>query len=131
MEKRKRTIFWIIPIAVLGIFFYFFGPQKTITDNEYIAYIKDTPVIENNTVTTGAAFTSYCEESRWEYFQTKMMEHVVEFKGKCQVENDVQPVNLQYVVEKGKKTHHLGVLLVNSVQQTEEERTAFINSVVH
>ena len=101
MEKRKRTIFWIIPIAVIGIFIYFFGPKKAVTDNDYIAYIQDVPVIENSILTTQTALSNYCEKSGWEYFQTKMMEHVVEFKGECEVEDKVQSVNLQYVVEKG------------------------------
>ena len=129
MEKRKRTIFWIIPIGVIGIFFYFFGPQKAVTDNDYITYILATPVIENSDITTEEAFKNYCEESRWEYFQTKMMEHVVEFKGKCKVDNKVQPVNLQYVVEKGQTDYRIGAMLVNGEQQTEEQRTEFLSTI--
>lgn len=127
MEKRKRTIFWIIPIGVIGVFFYFFGPQKAVTDNDYITYIKATPVIENSYINTGDAFTNSCEKSRWEYFQTKMMEHVVEFKGECEYENTVQPINLQYVVEKGQTDYRLGAMLVDGQQQTEEQRTNFLN----
>ncbi|MEK5184767.1 glucosamine 6-phosphate synthetase [Solibacillus sp. FSL R5-0691] len=129
MEKRKRTIFWIIPIGVIGIFFYFFGPQKAVTDNDYITYIHATPVIENSNITTEEAFKNYCEESRWEYFQTKMMEHVVEFKGKCKIDNKVQPVNLQYVVEKGQTDYRIGAMLVNGEQQSEEQRTEFLNTL--
>lgn len=129
MEKRKRTIFWIIPIGVIGIFFYFFGPQKAVTDNEYITYIHATSIMENSNITTEEAFKNYCEESRWEYFQTKMMEHVVEFKGKCKIDNKVQPVNLQYVVEKGQTDYRIGAMLVNGEQQSEEQRTAFLNTI--
>jgi len=129
MEKRKRTIFWIIPIGVIGIFFYFFGPQKAVTDNDYITYIHATPVMENSNITTEEAFKNYCEESRWEYFQTKMMEHVVEFKGKCKIDNKVQPVNLQYVVEKGQTDYRIGAMLVNGEQQSEDQRTEFLNTL--
>ncbi|WP_339198822.1 glucosamine 6-phosphate synthetase [Solibacillus sp. FSL R5-0449] len=129
MEKRKRTIFWIIPIGVIGIFFYFFGPQKAVTDNDYITYIHATPVMENSNITTEEAFKNYCEESRWEYFQTKMMEHVVEFKGKCKIDNKVQPVNLQYIVEKGQTDYRIGAMLVNGEQQSEDQRTEFLNTL--
>lgn len=129
MDKRKRTIFWIIPIGVIGVFFYFFGPQKAVTDNDYITYIQATPIIENSNITTEQAFKNYCEESHWEYFQTKMMEHVVEFKGECKIEDKVQPVNLQYVVEKGQTDYRVGAMLINGEQQTEDQRTAFMNTI--
>ena len=129
MEKRKRTIFWIIPILVLLIFIYVFGPKKAVTDNEYISYIQAAPLTENSIKTTGTAFINYCEKSNWEYFQTKMFDHVVEFKGKCKVNNDVQSVNLQYIVEKNQSSHKLGAMLVDGVQQTEEQRTSFLQSL--
>lgn len=129
MEKRKRTIFWIIPIGVIGVFFYFFGPQKAVTDNDYITYIHATPVMENSDITIEDALKNYCEESRWEYFQTKMMEHVVEFKGECNIDNKVQPVNLQYVVEKGQTDYRMGAMLVDGEQQSEEQRTAFLDII--
>lgn len=129
MAKRKRTIFWIIPIGVLVIFFYFFGPKKAVTDNNYIAYIKATPIVENSAVTTGDAFDNYCEKSGWEYFQTKMMEHVVEFKGECKIDDQVQPINLQYVVEKDQTDYRLGAMLVDGKQQSEQQRTAFLNTL--
>lgn len=129
MGKNKRTIFWIIPIAVLGLFIYFFGPKKPVTDNEYVQYIQAAPVVENSNITTEAAFEYYCEKSKWEYFQTKMMEHVVEFKGDCNVEGKVQSVNLQYVVEKGQTDYRLGAMLVAGTQQSEEQRSAFLNLV--
>lgn len=129
MGKKKRTIFWIIPIAVLVIFIYFFGPKKAVVDNDYIAYIQATPIIENSVVRTGDAFATYCEKSGWEYFQTKMMEHVVEFKGSCKVEDTVQPVNLQYVVEKDQTDYRLGAMLISGEQQSEQQRTAFLNTL--
>lgn len=129
MEKKKRTIFWIIPIGVIGVFFYFFGPQKAVTDNDYITYIHATPVMENSDITIEEALKNYCEESRWEYFQTKMMEHVVEFKGECKIDNNLQSVNLQYVVEKGQTDYRIGAMLVNGEQQSEEQRTLFLNTI--
>lgn len=129
MEKRKRTILWIIPILVLLLFIYVFGPKKAVTDNDYVSYIKATPLTENSTTTTENAFVNYCENGSWEYFQTKMMDHVVEFKGKCKVIDTVQTVNLQYIVEKNQTGYRLGAMLVDGVQQTEQERTSFLQTV--
>ena len=129
MEKKKRTIFWIIPILVLLIFIYLFGPKKAVTDNEYISYIKAAPLTENSQTTVENAFVNYCEKSSWEYFQTKMMDHVVEFKGKCNVKDDVLSVNLQYIVEKNQTGYQLGAMLVDGVQQTEDERTSFLQTL--
>ena len=130
MGKYKRTIFWIIPIAVLGVFIFIFGPKKPVTDNAYVQYIQAAPVVENSNITTEDAFQNYCEKSKWEYFQTKMMEHVVEFKGDCKVDDKVQAVNLQYVVEKGQADYRLGAMLVAGVQQSEEQRSAFLNTMI-
>ncbi|MER1957100.1 MAG: glucosamine 6-phosphate synthetase [Solibacillus sp.] len=129
MGKKKRTIFWIIPIAVLGVFIFFFGPKKPVTNNDYVQYIQAAPVAENSNVTTEAALENYCEKGKWEYFQTKMMEHVVEFKGDCQVDNKVQSINLQYVVEKGQADYRVGAMLVSGEQQSDEQKTAFLTSI--
>ncbi|ATP39740.1 glucosamine 6-phosphate synthetase [Solibacillus sp. R5-41] len=129
MERKKRTIFWIIPIAILGIFFYFFGPKDTITDNEYIDYMKASALTSDSQLTTEAAFSKVCEKGGWEYFETKMFERVVEYKGKCTVEGKLEPVNVQFIVEKDKSSHLIGAMLVNSVQQTDEQRDAFIQTM--
>ena len=129
MGKKKRTIFWIIPLLILIIFIYLFGPKKAVTDNQYISYIKAAPLTVNSIETTETAFKNYCEKSNWKYFQTKMLDHVVEFKGKCKVNNEVQSVNLQYIVEKNQSAHILGAMLVDGVQQTEEQRTSFLQSL--
>ena len=129
MGKNKRTIFWLIPIAVLGVFIFFFGPKKPVTDNDYVQYIQAAPVTENSNISTEDAFKNYCEKSKWEYFQTKMMEHVVEFKGDCQVDNKMQSINLQYVVEKGQTDYHVGAMLVSGEQQSDEQKTAFLTAI--
>lgn len=58
-----------------------------------------------------------------------MMEHVVEFKGDCQVDNKVQSINLQYVVEKGQADYRVGAMLVSGEQQSDEQKTAFLTSI--
>lgn len=130
MGKYRRTIFWIIPIIVLVVFFVIFGPKKPVMDNAYVQYIQAAPVVSNSNITTKDAFQNYCEKSKWEYFQTKMMEHVVEFKGNCKVDNKVQTVNLQYVVEKGQTDYRLGAMLVAGAQQSDQQRTAFLNMII-
>ena len=127
MKKNKRTIFWIIPIAVIGIFYFFYGPQDDITDNDYISYIKALPIAEANNTSLDVTLTNYCEKGSWVFFKTTMRKNVVEFKGECEVENVVQPVNLQFFVNKDITEHTVGAMLVNNVQQTEEARTHYIN----
>ncbi|MEK4424906.1 glucosamine 6-phosphate synthetase [Solibacillus sp. FSL K6-1523] len=129
MEKKKRTIFWIIPIAILGAFVYFFGPKDTITDNEYITYLKAAPLTSDNLLTTEVALSNVCENGGWEYFETKMFERVVEYKGECQVDGKLEPINLQFIVEKDKSSHIIGAMLVNSSQQTDEQRDEFIQAL--
>ena len=43
-KLSKRNILWIVPIGILAVFWYFYGPQKDITDNEYITYVKTIPM---------------------------------------------------------------------------------------
>lgn len=126
--RYKRTILWIIPIAVFGVMFYFFGPQKEVTDNKYISYVKDQPLVAS-AEGIDAALSSYCEKGKWVYFQTTKMQNVVEFKGDCPVEGKTTPVNLQIIVEKELDDHRIGALLINAEQQTENEKTSFLNTV--
>ncbi|MER1985091.1 MAG: glucosamine 6-phosphate synthetase [Solibacillus sp.] len=126
--RYKRTILWIIPLAVLGVMFYFFGPQKEVTDNQYISYVKDQPLIAS-AEGIDTALTSYCEKGKWVYFQTTKMQNVVEFKGDCPVDGKVAPVNLQIIVEKELDAHHVGALLINAEQQTDEQKAAFLSTI--
>lgn len=61
-------------------------------------------------------------------FRNTKRQKVVEFKGECPVEDKVQPVNLQFLVEE-ENEFVIGVLLLNHVQQTEEERETYIQTV--
>lgn len=124
----KRTILWIVPIAIIAIFWYFYGPQEEITDNDYITYIKESP-INGSDVSFDNAFANHCTESKWVYFKTQKNDNVVEFKGACQVKNKETDVNLQFVVEDGQKSYDLGVLLINGEQQTEEQRDEILKIV--
>lgn len=126
--RYKRTILWIIPLAVLGVMFYFFGPQKEITDNEFITYAKQQPLVANAEA-VDEALTSYCKDGKWLYFQTTKLQNVVEFKGECPVDGEISPVNLQIIVEKELDAHHVGALLIDAELQTDEEKAAFLNTV--
>lgn len=126
--RYKRTILWIIPIGVIGIFFYFYGPQKDVTDNQYITYVKEQPLVANASP-IDEVLTGYCSGGKWVYFQTTKLQNVVEFKGECPVNGDVQPVNLQVIVEKDQTSHRIGALLINHVSQTTEEKDVFLSSL--
>ncbi|MDN4495631.1 glucosamine 6-phosphate synthetase [Ureibacillus aquaedulcis] len=117
----KRTILWIVPIAIIAIFWYFYGPKDEITDNEYITYIKESPMDESN-LSFENTFANTCTESKWVYFKTQKNHNVVEFKGTCEVDDQNSNLNLQFVVEDEQKGYSMGVLLVDGKQQTEEQR---------
>ncbi|MGE7666064.1 glucosamine 6-phosphate synthetase [Ureibacillus composti] len=125
----KRTILWIVPLIIIGIFWYFYGPQEEITDNEYISYIKETKINKSDSVTLDEAFTNYCKEGKWVYFQTQKNQHVVEYKGTCPVNGEKNEVNLQFVVEKDQSNYDTGVLLLNGVQQEADQRDEFLQTV--
>lgn len=126
----KRTILWIVPLIIIGVFWYFYGPQEEITDNEYISYIKETSVNDSGDSTLAYAFDNYCQEGKWVFFKTQKNHNVVEFKGSCPVKGAVNDINLQFIVEDEQKGYQVGALLVDGVQQTEENRDQFLNMVV-
>ena len=53
----------------------------------------------------------------------------MEFKGECPVNNEINPVNLQFVVEEDRSSYEMGALLLNHVQVTAEEREKYIEQV--
>ncbi|MGM9950027.1 MAG: glucosamine 6-phosphate synthetase [Lysinibacillus sp.] len=129
MKPTKRTVLWIVPILIIGVFYYFYGPKDDITENEHIDYIKAQALVENSNLPVGEAFERYCSKSEWVYFETQKRQKVVEFKGECPHGKAAQPVNLQFLVDEEGDDFVVGVLLVDHVQQTEEERTSYIHTV--
>ncbi|MGN7115302.1 hypothetical protein [Lysinibacillus odysseyi] len=128
MKPTKRTILWIVPILIIAIFYYFYGPKDEVTENKDIEMIKGQLLAENSNMTIGEAFNRYCSKNEWVYFETQKRQKVVEYKGECPVKEATQPVNLQFLVEDN-NSYVIGVLLLNHVQQTPEERESFIQSV--
>ena len=129
MKVGKRTILWIVPLLIIGVFYYFYGPQDDITENDSINYIKNLSLVKNSNLTNEQAFQNYCEEAKWVYFETQKGLNVVEFKGECPVDGNIQPVNLQFIVNDEINQHTIGVLLLNHVQQTDKERETYIQAV--
>ena len=124
----KRTILWVVPIAIIAIFWYFYGPQEEITDNEYITYIKDASIHESD-VSFESALASSCTDTKWVYFKTQKNHNVVEFKGTCDIDSKTSDVNLQFVVEEDQKDHETGVLLLNGKQQTADQRDELLKII--
>ena len=129
MRIGKRTVLWIVPLLIIGVFYYFYGPQDDITENDSIDYIKNISLAENSNFTNEQAFNHYCEKANWVYFETQKRQNVVEFKGECSIEGTIQPVTFQFIVNDEINEHTVGVLLLNHVQQTDEQRQAFIQTV--
>ena len=124
-KLSKRNILWIVPIGILGVFWYFYGPQKDITDNEYITYVKNYSY-ENSTKTLESAFASACENPYWVYFETQKGQDVVEFEGDCTVNNEVAKINVQFLVDNDITSVQSGAMLVDSKMQEEADRDEFL-----
>ena len=124
MKFGKRTIFWLIPLGMLGLFVYFYGPKDDITANPYIDEMKQQSVSIKNEATIGEALDHSCTKGKWVFFKTQREQAVVEFKGTC----EEQSVNLQFLVGDN-NNHQLGALLLDNVQQTSEKRTQFIEQL--
>lgn len=124
-KLSKRNILWIVPIGILGVFWYFYGPQKDITDNEYITYVKNYSY-ENSTKTLESAFASACENPYWVYFETQKGQDVVEFEGDCTVNNEIAKINVQFLVDNDITSVQSGAMLVDSKMQEEADRDQFL-----
>ncbi|MEG0449301.1 MAG: glucosamine 6-phosphate synthetase [Lysinibacillus sp.] len=121
----KRNILWVIPIGIIAIFWYFYGPQKDITDNEYITYVKNY-FVEKSGQPLGKAFESSCENPYWVYFETQKGQDVVEFEGDCPINSKNTKVNVQFLVDRDMTKVRNGALLLDSVLQEETDRDEFI-----
>lgn len=124
-KLTKRNILWIVPIGIIGVFWYFYGPQKDITDNEYITYVKNYS-IENSSQSLENAFNKTCKNPKWIYFETQKRQDVVEFEGECPINKKVEKVNVQFLVDRDMTNVRKGAMLVNSVVQKETDRDEFI-----
>lgn len=128
-KLSKRNILWIVPIGILGVFWYFYGPQKDITDNEYITYVKNYS-FENSNKTLESGFANTCKNPYWVYFETQKGQDVVEFKGDCPVNKKPAKVNVQFLVDRDMTNVRYGAMLVENKMQEEADRDKFMLALV-
>ncbi|MEQ6353702.1 glucosamine 6-phosphate synthetase [Lysinibacillus sp. M3] len=128
-KLSKRNILWIVPIGILGVFWYFYGPQKDITDNEYITYVKNYS-FENSNKTLESGFANTCKNPYWVYFKTQKGQDVVEFKGDCPVNQKVAKVNVQFLVDRDMTNVRYGAMLVENKMQEEADRDKFMLALI-
>ncbi|MGE7674173.1 glucosamine 6-phosphate synthetase [Lysinibacillus sp. NPDC094403] len=128
-KLTKRNILWIVPIGILGVFWYFYGPQKDITDNEYITYVKNYS-FENSSKTLESGLANTCKNPYWVYFETQKGQDVVEFKGDCPVNNKAAKVNVQFLVDRSMTNVRYGAMLVDNKMQEEADRDKYLLTLV-
>lgn len=128
-KLSKRNILWMVPIGILGVFWYFYGPQKDITDNEYITYVKSYS-FENSNKTLESGFANTCKNPYWVYFKTQKGQDVVEFKGDCPVNKKAAKVNVQFLVDRDMTNVRYGAMLVENKMQEEADRDKFMLALV-
>lgn len=128
-KLSKRNILWIVPIGILGVFWYFYGPQKDITDNEYITYVKNYS-FENSNTTLESGFANTCKNPYWVYFETQKGQDVVEFKGDCPINNKTAKVNAQFLVDRDMTNVRNGAMLIDNKMQEEADRDKYLVDLV-
>ena len=124
----KRNILWLVPIGIIVVFWYFYGPKKDITDNEYITYVKSY-TFENSSQSLEESFNQACKNTKWIYFETQKRQDVVELEGECPVDNKNEKINIQFLVDRDMTKVTKGALLINSKQQEETARDEFIVAI--
>ena len=124
-KLSKRNILWIVPIGILGVFWYFYGPQKDITDNEYITYVKNYS-FENSQKSLESGLANACKNPYWVYFETQKGQNVVEFKGDCPISNKEKKVNIQFLVDNDMTKVWYGAMLVDNKMQDEKDRDNYL-----
>ena len=129
MKPSKRNILWIIPIIIIGIFYYVYGPQDDITDNEYIRYVQEQPLAQKTTAPIQHVLENSCQNPYWVYFESQGGQSVVEFKGECQVKAQKEKVNVQFLVNEDMTELSVGAILLNSKQLSKEKKEQFIATI--
>ncbi|WP_332651257.1 glucosamine 6-phosphate synthetase [Lysinibacillus sp. 54212] len=129
MKLSKRTVLWIVPLLIIGAFYYFYGPKDAITKNDFIDYVKQQSLVDNSDISAEKALKNYCKDSNWVFFKTQRGQNVVEFKGECPVQKNTQPVNIQFIINEEKDDMTVGVMLLNHVQQSPEDRDKYLQLV--
>lgn len=129
MNLSKRTVLWLVPLFIIGVFYYYYGPKEEITENDYINFVKQQSLVDNSDISAEQALKNYCKEGKWVFFKTQRGQIVVEFKGECPVEKNIQPVNIQFLVNDEKDKLTVGVLLLNHIVQSSDERDQYLQLV--
>ena len=128
MKPSKRNILWLIPLAIIGLFFWFYGPQKDITDNETITYVKNYTL--TNSVTIEKLLNTSCVNPYWKYFESQRGQTVVEFEGDCSVTKEEGKMNIQFLVDDKQTKVSVGAMLFNSAQLSDKEKNQFMDSLI-
>lgn len=127
MQASKRNILWIVPILLIVALFYYFKPNEDTAN--FVAYAEGLVLVDNSTHTFKETFNQYCEESDWKYFETSKRQNVVEFEGKCDVNGEIQPLNLQLILEEDLTSYSIGAMLVNHEMQEEADKMQIIEQI--
>lgn len=129
MKLSKRNFLWIIPIAIIGLFFWVYGPQDDITDNEYIKYVKNYKLIANNDTPLEQVMEKSCKKPYWVYFESQGGQSVVEFQGNCPVDQKTGDIKLQFLVNEEMTEVKPGGMLLNGTEVKKEKKDQFIETL--
>lgn len=128
-KPSKRNILWVVPLIIIGIFYWVYGPKDDITDNETITYVKNHALPETNNTKVQLAFEKSCKNPYWEFFETQRGQDVVEFTGECPHGDKNGKVNVQFLVDDEQTSLRVGAILFNSIQLKDQEKNQFLESL--
>ena len=124
VKYSKRTVLWIVPLLLIGALFIYFKPE-TNTD-QYIQLAKELVIPTTSEATFGQSLAT-CTEENWEFFETNRGQKVVEFSGKCQLD-EAKTVNLQFLIDDDKAS--IGALLIDYDNIPEKDKPQFYEQLV-
>lgn len=96
-------------------------------NKEYIGLVAES--FPKSEISLKDGFDNFFASPRWMYFEGSNGEDVVEFKGKCYVDDVLSDVRIQYLLVNGFTEYELGYMEYNNVAQDGEEYNDLLNVV--
>lgn len=117
----------LICVIVMGCIVGFVLNSKEIdTDSPYIDFIKAQQWPFNEDLLIHDVFVEYYEMTYWEYFTTRTGQHVVQFTGTNEEQQDIY----QFVVEEDYSDFKIGAVKQNDILLPPEKKWAYVKTLI-
>lgn len=114
-------------VVVMGCIVGFVLNSKEIdTDSPYIDFIKAQQWPFNEEMLINDVFVEYYKMTYWEYFTTRTGQHVVQFTGTNEEQQDVY----QFVVEEDYSDFKIGAVKQNDILLPPDKKWAYVKTLI-